>query len=216
MRISMTMNGVKIQKEIPTSWKDVSFKNFLQLAKCQSITDKLSLFTGIESSTLLKAKINNLDSIIKILSFTEQSPQVDQIPETIQGHKMPKNLELEEIGRFEDLKLEAAKIKADDPDSVDVYAMFCAIYALEEYDYDKAKELKDVFLNAPCEEVMAVGNFTLVKLIGLNNPGLLRTPKPTSRLRSWRLAIKGWLSRLAFTARYYSWKRKLRLTESSS
>lgn len=216
MRISMTMNGVKIQKEIPTSWKDVSFKNFLQLAKCQSITDKLSLFTGIESSTLLKAKINNLDSIIKILSFTEQSPQVDQIPETIQGHKMPKNLELEEIGRFEDLKLEAAKIKADDPDSVDVYAMFCAIYALEEYDYDKAKELKDVFLNAPCEEVMAIGNFTLVKLIGLNNPGLLRTQKPTSRLRSWRLAIKGWLSRLAFTARYYSWKRKLRLTESSS
>lgn len=216
MKITMTLNGVKIQKDIPTSWNDVTFKNFLQLAKCQSITEKLSLFTGIESSTLLKAKINNLDSVIKILSFTEQSPEVDRIPETIEGYKMPKNLELNEIGRFEDLKLEAAKIKADDPDSVEVYAMFCAIYALEEYDYDKAKELKDVFVNAPCEEVMAVGNFTLVKLIGLNNPGLLKTPKPTSRLRSWRLVIKGWLSRLAFTARYYSWKRKLRLIESSS
>lgn len=209
------MNGVKVEKQIPTSWKDVSFKQLLKLAQCKTLTDKLSLFTGIEASTLSKAKINNLTQIIQILAFTEQSPEVDRVPKEIQGYKIPQDLEIESIGQFEDLKLEAAKIKSDDAESVEVYAMFCAIYVTNPYDYEKAKELKETFLNAPCEEVMAVGNFTLLKLIGSNNPGLLKTLKPTSRLKNLRLAIKGWLSRLVFTGRYYSWRRKLRLTGKS-
>lgn len=215
MKITMTLNGIKVEKQIPTSWEEVSFKQFLELAKCKTITDKLSLFTGIEASTLRKAKINNLTQIIQILSFTEQPPEVDRVPKEILGYKIPQDLEIESTGQFEDLKLEAAKIKEEEPDTVDVYAMFCAIYVTDPYDYEKAKELKETFLNAPCEEVMAVGNFTLLKLIGSNNPGLLRIQKPASRLKNLKLAIRGWLSRLAFTARYYSWRRKLRLTGKS-
>lgn len=215
MKITMTLNGVKVEKQIPTSWKDVSFKQFLELSKCHTVTDKLSLFTGIDPATLQKARITNLSNILQILSFTEVTPEVDRLPVEIAGYRIPQNLEIESIGQFEDLKLEAAKIKEDDHNTLEVYALFCAIYATEPYDYKKATELKDVFLNAPCEEVMAIGNFTLLKLIGLRGLGAQRTLRPTSVLRNWRLAIRGWLSRLAFTARYYSWRRKLRLTEKS-
>lgn len=215
MKITMTLNGVKVHKEIPTSWQGVTFEQFIKLAKCQTITEKLSIFTGIDVETLNKAKINNLYQIISLLAFTDTKPEVSKLPETIQGYRIPADLEPEEIGRFEDMKLEAAKINPDDVETVSAYAMFCAIYAVEPYDYNEAQKLKDVFMKAPCEEVVAIGNFTLLKLIGLNNPGLVKLPKQNSLMRKWRLAMSGWLSRLAFTVRYYSWRKKLRSIEKS-
>lgn len=215
MKITITLNGVKVEKELPTGWGGVTFEQFIQLAKCQTVTDKLSVFTSIDTETLSKAKINNLYQIISLLSFTETKPEVSKLPESIVGYKMPANLELEEVGRFEDMKLEAAKINQDDLETVSVYAMFCAIYATDPYDYKEAVKLKDVFMKAPCEEVVAIGNFTLLKLIGLSNHGLLAHPNQTSLLRKLKLAMSGWLSRLAFTVRYYSWRRKLRSIEKS-
>lgn len=228
MKITMTMNGITVHKEIPTSWAGVTFEEFIKLAKCQTVTDKLSVFTGIEVETLKKAKINNLYQIIGLLSFTETKPEVSKIPEAIAGYRMPSNIETDEIGRFEDLKIESAKIKKIPEDveisreelneileSVNAYAMFCAIYATEPYDYKEAEKLKDVFMKAPCEEVVAIGNFTLLKLIELNNPGLLKPQSQSSLLKKWRQVMRGWLSRLAFTVRYYSWRRKLRLIEKS-
>lgn len=215
MKITITLNGVKVEKELPTGWGGVTFAEFIQLAKCQTVTDKLSVFTGIDVETLKKAKINNLYQIISLLSFTETKPEVDKIPETISGYRMPANIETDEIGRFEDLKLEAAKINQDELETVSAYAMFCAIYATTPYDYKEAEKLKDVFMKAPCQEVVAIGNFTLLKLIELNNHGLLKHQSQSSRLKRLRLVMRGWLSRLAFTVRYYSWKRKLRLIEKS-
>lgn len=215
MKITMTMNGITVHKEIPTSWAGVTFKEFIKLAKCQTVTDKLSVFTGIDVETLKKAKINNLYQIIALLSFTETKPEVSKLPWSIAGYRMPANIETDEIGRFEDLKLEAAKINQEELESVSAYAMFCAIYATDPYDYKEAEKLKDVFMKAPCEEVVAIGNFTLLKLIELNNPGLLKPQSQSSLLKKWRLVMRGWLSRLAFTVRYYSWRRKLRLIEKS-
>jgi len=215
MKITITLNGVKVEKELPTGWGGVTFAEFIQLAKCQTVTDKLSVFTGIDVETLKKAKINNLYQIISLLSFTETKPEVDKIPKAIAGYLMPANIETDEIGRFEDLKLEAAKINQDELETVSAYAMFCAIYATEEYDYKEAEKLKDVFMKAPCQEVVAIGNFTLLRLIELNNPGLLKHQSQSSRLKKLRLVMIGWLSRLAFTVRYYSWRRKLRLIEKS-
>ena len=215
MKITAELNGVKLEKNIPTGWDQVTFEQFLKLATAQNDIQKISIFTGLDEQTLRIAKIKNLNAIISCLAFLSTTPAVDKIPETILGYKMPKNLELEEIGRYEDLKLELAKIKEGDVESVKVYATMCAIYAVDPYDYQKAEILSHYFLTAPCEEVMAVGNFTLMKLIGLNNPSLLAPLKRPSLMKRLRLGIRAWLSRLAFTARYYSWKRKLHLTEKS-
>jgi hypothetical protein len=213
MKVTIKLNGVKVEKEIPTSWSEVTFLQFLKLAKCENEAQKIALFTGLDEALLQKATINNLGSIISCLSFLNTPLTLHILPKTILGHKMPKNLEIETVGQYEDLKLEAAKIKPDQVDTVEAYTMFCAIYATNPYDYKQAEILKDYFLQAPCEEVMAIGNFTLMKLIGLNSPGLHDSQKRPSLVRNWKLATSAWLNRLAFTVRYYSWKRKLRLTE---
>jgi len=212
MKVTIKLNGVKVEKEIPTGWDQVTFSQFLKLAKCENEAQKISLFTGIDEELLQKAKINNLSSIISCLSFLNTPLTLNNIPKTILGYKMPKNIEIEEVGKYEDLKLESAKIKPDDIESVEVYAMFCAIYACDPYDFKKAEGLKEYFMQAPCEEVMAIGNFTLMKLIGLSSPGLSDSLKPPSPLKNLKLVMSVWLNRLAFTVRYYSWKRKLHLT----
>ena len=70
MKITLELNGVKLEKDIPISWKEVTFKQFLQLLKCNDDMVKIiSIFTEIEEETLRKAKIYNLDILINLLSF---------------------------------------------------------------------------------------------------------------------------------------------------
>ena len=209
MRVTIELNGVKVEKEIPIKWKEVTFSQFLKLSKMKETSEILSMFLGIEEETLKKAKIHNLETILSLLSFLKEEMDL-QVPDTCMGYKIPKNLELETIGQFEDLKLEAQDLK-----DFEKYALFCGIYASEPYDYKKAEELKEVFMNAPCEEVMAIGNFTLLKLVELTS-GI--KPKSSSRntpMTKFRRVLTVWVRSLVFMVRFYTWKRKLRLTERS-
>lgn len=212
MKVTLELNGVKLEKEIPTRWKEVSFKQFLKLLEAgDDIAKILSIFTEIEEETLRKAKFNNLEIIIALLSFLKTDMNL-VVPETCLGYKIPKNLEFESVGQFQDLKLEAMTMKEKD---IERYALFCAIYATNPYDFKEAEKKKEEFFNAPSEEVMAIGNFTLMKLVELTS-GL--TPKSLHRnirtKKFWRGLIV-WLRNLDFTLRYYTWKRKLRIGGTS-
>jgi hypothetical protein len=205
MKITLELNGVKVEKEIPTRWKEVSFKQFLKLLEAGDDMAKiLSIFTEIEEETLRKAKFHNLEIIISLLSFLKTDMNL-VVPETCLGYKIPKNLEFESVGQFQDLKLEAMTMKEKD---IERYALFCAIYATNPYDFKEAEKKKEEFLNAPSEEVMAIGNFTLMKLVELTS-GL--TPKSLHRnirtKKFWRGLIV-WLRNLDFTLRYYTWKKR--------
>lgn len=213
MKITIELNGVKVEKDIPTMWKEVTFGQFLKLSECEDDISKiLSLLTGIEVETLNKAKIQNLEKIITLLSFLKTEMTLE-VPKTCMGYEIPKNLEFETIGQFEDLKLEALQMK--DIKSFEKYALFCAIYAVKEYDYKKAEELAPVFLNAPCEEVMAIGNFTLLKLTELTSGIEVNWPPRNTLTRKLWLAFNAYRRNLAFTVRYFIWKKKLRLRERS-
>lgn len=220
MKITIKLNGVKVVKDMPTGWDDkdrpVTYQEFLNLAEARNDRAKvLSVFTGIEPETLRKAQIVNFEVINNIISFVERDEINMTLPKEILGFKMPDNLQLETIGQFEDLKLEASKIKDQSKESLSVYTKFCAIYATNPYDYSEAEKLAPQFLNAPCGEVLAIGNFTLMKLIESKDSTLAKALKPPSRLRRLKLVMIAWLKRLVFTARYYLWKRKLHLTERS-
>lgn len=216
MKITIKLNGVKVEREIPISWDEVTFGQFLDLSQAGNDRAKiLSVFTGIEAETLRKAQIVNFEVINNIISFVERDEINMTLPKEILGFKMPDNLQLETIGQFEDLKLESSKIKDQSKESLSVYTKFCAIYATNHYDYSEAEKLAPQFLNAPCGEVLAIGNFTLMKLIESKDSTLTKALRPPSHLRRLKLAMIGWLKRLVFTARYYSWKRKLHLTERS-
>lgn len=218
MKITIELNKVKVTKDIPISWEEVTFRQFLDLAEAGNDRAKiLSVFTGIEPNTLRKARITNFDKINTLLGFVERNDiSIDRIPQKILGYKIPKNLELETIGQFEDLKLQAKSIKDNSKESLSAYTRMCAIYCVSPYDWSEAERIAPYFMEAPCGEVLAVGNFTLMKLMPLSKSGLKNLLKPTSIRKKLKLAMIAYINRLAFTIRYYTWKRKLRLTEKSS
>lgn len=207
MKIQIELNKVKVEKNIPTSWKEVTFGQFLKIADAKDDHAKLiSIFTDIPEETLKKAKISNLESLIALMSFMRTPMSLD-LPDSVMGYKIPKSLELESIGQYQDLKLELADITAEN--GFHKYPLFCAIYATNPYDYQKAEELASTFLNAPCEEVVAVGNFTLLKLTGLMTNTALRLPTRSTPLKKLKLALTGWLRNLVFTLHYYTLKKRL-------
>jgi hypothetical protein len=213
MKITIELNGVKVQKDIPVTWDQVNYDQFLNLAQAGNDVAKiLSVFTGIEAETIRKAKIHNFQAVYNLISFVWNT-QLDtsRIPDTILGYKIPKKLEVETIAQFEDLKIEAGTIKDGSRESLMAYCRMIAIYVTNPYDSDKADQLAPYFLNASCQEVVALGNFTLMKLMPLKSVGLRSFLRTNSMLTRSRLVMKGWLSRLAFTVRYYFLSRKLHL-----
>lgn len=222
MRIEITLNGVTIPKEIPTSWDKVNFKTFVELSEAGNDTVKvLSLFTGVDEHTLRKAKITNLESVVAAIGFIFTQPQ-QVVPESILGYAIPKDLGFESIGQYEDLKEDTKKLVNQKPTGrqiLEKYPFYCAIYAQPklhgEYDWKKAEQLAPEFFNAPCSEVLAVGNFTYAKLIALIYHIDPKAQKALTLTRKLKLVLRSWLTRTAFTVRYFIWKRKLRSTAKS-
>lgn len=211
MKIQIELNGVKVEKDFPTSWNDVTFKQFLKLLECGDDTTKIvSLFTDIDEDTLRLTKIYNLELIISLLSFLKTDVTMS-IPEQCMGYKIPKNLEFETIGQFEDLKAEAVQIAGTN--KFEKYALFCGIYASNPYDYRDAERLSEVFLNAPCGEVLGIGNFTLRKLAGLISGSKAKFPKVNIHKKNFLQVLTAYLKSLVFIVPFYIWKRKPLSTE---
>ena len=199
---------------IPGKWDDVTFAQFLAMDGCKDTTDYLALFLKVERETLMKARIINLEEAILALKFLSQ-PMPNYLPDSIMGFIIPKNLKLETVCQYEDVKDIVSKIppegklKAKD---LTLYLDLCAVYAMPGY-VDATQEQRDEFakrfLNAPCWEVMAVGNFTWLKLIESTMKSVHKSPKVITVLNRFRLVMKVYRARMAFFIHSFSWKRKL-------
>lgn len=209
MIIQISLNGVKTSRDIPTSWEQVTFRQFIALQECKDDFVKvMTLFTGIEPDIIRKALIDNLDGLILALGFLQREPEQIK-PTSILGHELPKDLGFESIAQFEDIK-ESLK-KAKDMTVIDhmkLYPLYCSIYACKPYDWLKAEELQDKFFDAPCQEVLGVGNFTLAKLIGLKLSTGQKSQKRSILPKKFKLALVAWQMHLAFTVRYFFWKKR--------
>lgn len=216
MKITATLNGVKITRDIPTSWDKVTFRNFVDLASLgDDMTKIISYFTVIDEATLKKVKIKNLDTVLSALSFLNTPPDMETIPETILGHKLPKNLEFESIGQYEDVKALIVKMQGMGTDAISLYPQIVGTYAMPEYDGLKVDDFSQQFWTAPCGEVLAIGNFTIAKLSGSKKHTRKAFHLGAILPKKWRLAIKGWLTNLAFSLRYSLWKRRHRTQETN-
>lgn len=219
---TISLNGVKVSHELPTTWAEVKFKHFLAVARSpKDTTAILSVLTGIEYETLKKAKIANVDDIILAISFFNQDAEL-KVPEKILSYTVPKDLGFECTAQYEDLQLHLKECKDKNVSEVDMlafYPLYCAIYACsqkhEAYNWQKAEEMAEEFMNAPATEVLAIGNFTLLKLIGLKLGIKKDAPKPVTRLMRWRLVLKSWVMSLVLPVQLYIWKRK-HLTKKAS
>lgn len=209
MIIQITLNGVKTSRDIPVSWSEVTFRQFIALQECNDDFVKvMALFTGIEPDIIRKALIDNLESLILALGFLQNDP--GQIkPKSILDYELPKDLGFESIAQFEDVKETLKKAKDMSVlDHLKLYPLYCSIYACKPYDWLKAEELSDKFFDAPCQEVLGVGNFTLAKLIGLKLSTGREYQKRNILLKKFRLALTAYRLHLGFMVRSFFSKKK--------
>lgn len=218
MKIQITLNGIKTEKDIPISYEQINFRTFLKLIPCGADPVKiLSVLIGIDEDILQRSKIENLSNVIQALSFVNTEPQYI-LPKKVLGYIIPVDLEMETFAQYGDIQKELAT-STSHIETIEKYPLLIATYCVDytkENAWKEAEKLAPKFLDLPCMEVMAIGNFTLVKLTALKQnikPHFRRAVTLPSKLK---LAMTVWLKRLAFIIRFYSWSRKLRSIETRS
>jgi hypothetical protein len=200
--------------DIPTSWDQVTFRKFLELDKVGSdITKVIALLLDIEHATLLKAKIFDMDKVIAVLGFLN-SPAQAFIPTSICGYPVPKDLAFEEVQQFVDLKAYLAETKGKTGiEQLSQYPVYCAVYACKHrygsYDFKKAELLSELFFNAPCTEVLGIGNFTLLRLAGLNLNIAASSRPPLTLMQKFKLVLISWRKISVHMQRWFLWRKKL-------
>jgi hypothetical protein len=206
MKITITLNGVRLVKDIPASWKETTFRQLVEVSKLgSSLLKILSYFTGIEERLLEKAMITNLEGIIPVLNYLNTMPELT-VPSKILNYDIPKDLGLKTIGQLQDVKNTLTEATEN---SIEHFPLLCAIYACPgEYDWQRAEAMKDEFFNAPALEVLAVGHFTMLKLVGLTTNKRIISHLKITRLKKFKLVTKGLLLRLGFILRYSLWKKR--------
>jgi hypothetical protein len=211
MKFNIILNGVTVSKDIPTTWDQVSFRQFIETAKHgKDFNGVISVLTEVPLETLNKAKIKNFDVLLSCLAFMEKP--VDQLmPSSICGLPVPKSLENEAAGRYGDLQgITKQFIQDDNIGNLHHYPLIVATYVTKSpYDCKEAEILAEQIWNAPCGEVLAIGNFILLRLHASKN-GMLNSSHLEGTLKNrLRRATINWLTRLAFSIRYGTWKRSL-------
>lgn len=217
MKVTITINKQVFHRDIPITWDQVSFGDFLKLDECgQDVIKVIALLTRIDYEQLKKAHIKNLDQIVSVLGFLKKpmDPPDAKSIKYLHGYKLPDDLEFEETQMFLDLQKYVTEAKDLTPlQQLERFTLYCAVYACKRwkgaYDWKHAEELAPTFLNAPCTEVMAIGNFTLLRLIGLNlniNPASLNRVTP---LKKFRLALKGFRLRMVYRLHSMIWLKRL-------
>lgn len=214
MKCTFKLNGVSVVKDIPTRWEEVSWSQFIAISKAGDDRGKvLSILSGIDYDTLKTAQISNFTALMQLISWVWATKLDPLLPSkiTILGtnHEYPvaNNLELTEYDRYMDLDRIVRSMT--DENVLDHFPLICATYAVNPYKWEDAEALAKEFHNAPCTEVMAIGNFTQVNILGLRNIIPTIALRGDTRLNRWRRAMRHWAEYLAVTLRYYSLRKTL-------
>lgn len=198
MKVTFQTYRTKYERTIPTRWEEVTFKQYIDI---QGVGDDyvklLAVFTQIDEDIIRKSSVASLDVVIGALSFI-YTPVPMVLPEKIMGYTVPKDLGFKTVAQFQDIR-DDLRVKRTPEEQILRYPLYCATFALEEYDWRKAEEAQKNFMLAPAPEVLAVGNFILRKLVGLRIGKTLNFPKPSTRTQRFKLVLKSWLIRLGFT-----------------
>src|SRR5688500_1390548 len=171
--ITFKINGTPFK--IPTSWNEVTYAQHVMLIDTENkLTDYISLFTGISKDILLKAELRNVEKVSIALSFLTIPPKFDGTPTKMVGpYVMPKDVTIESLGQFEDLRGLSRKLvpdlatKENHKAFADLTLQACAVYCQKikdgKYDYTKVAGMTEELKNYSCVEVIQTGTFFLFK-----------------------------------------------------
>lgn len=181
------LNGKSIT--IPHSWDEVTYKQFLAIGKIKNdLPELLSVLTGVDKDTLLKANIKGLDQVLAAIAFIQDQPDWSDAVSNVGPYKLPPTasgkfeIQFESLIQFEDMRSHWASLKEITADTLlDTAGIFSAIYLQKirdgEYSYDKALIMaKEEIPNYLAREVVSVGTFFLVKLKNLLNGTKANSP----------------------------------------
>lgn len=219
MKVTITLDSSTFEKNIPIRWTEVTFRQAIELNKIQrqkgDIKNIIALFTGLDPEIFRVAIVHNLDRVIARLQFVyKEMPQ--EVPKTCLGYPVVQDLESKCVAQAADVMEIMGSFKEDTPtENLMQYPLICATYISpewflnKEYDFKQAEKVAEKFFDAPCTEVMAIGNFTWAKYVAWKSGIPIISRSGATRKNKLRQGMINWLVTLAFTIRFYLWKRSL-------
>lgn len=203
---------------IPTRWPEVTFRQLLGINEANDDWLKIfGIFLDEPADAIGNARVENggLDELLVCLSFLTSTEIPKVVPTSILGYPLPKDIGFETIGQYQYIREDVAASASMNPnEQMRRYALYCAVYAQPQtndgnFDFEKAEAMADKFMDAPAMEVLAVGSFTVLKLIGLSRPINDVSRRAITLRRRVALAFRAWLVFTVSTVRLWLWRRKL-------
>lgn len=187
---------------MPTSWKEVTVKQFFQFKEWQKTNGDfvklLSILTGCDYDTMRKTKQLDVDDkLIPFMKWLEEPLTEKNAPKcstlSFQGkqYEVPKDLGMYSLEQKIELKNRMLECITKTGDTIDCIKIATAIYMQpiiqdKEYSAKEAEIIAEQFDDCKIVELYAVGGFFLKKLIGSivkNNPILLASKVRNKKLR---------------------------------
>lgn len=199
----------KDRYDFPTCWSDVTFRQYVALIHTSTLTDHISVFTGIPRETLEQAELKNLEKISLALSFLSFAPNFERT-RMVGNYVLPEDVTIQSTGQFEDLRgllLKMPKDPMEDPEKIaDSYLHACAIYCQKlkhgKYDPDKVPEVKEELKDYSCSEVIGTGAFFLFRPLNLSKNITNHSPRFIQHLKSIIQGLPGYQKTLVSLQRY--------------
>lgn len=172
--IKFKLNGKAIS--IASSWEDITYSQYLQIIGVKDDLIRLvSICANLDYEILKTANISGLESVIEAMSFVKSPPVFPESITEIGGYSIPKNfnIQFESLAQFEDMR-SIMMSKGEEKNKVhEDFGMYVSLYLQnirdKEYDFEKAKAMREEVLNMPALKVLALGGFFLLKLVSLSN-----------------------------------------------
>jgi len=213
--------------ELPESYEEVTFEQFMKLADCDSVNLKaVSILTGVSEDKW--AESNNIPMYYfcfnAISNWMGKGLAELNDREVNRLSYLSKHIEFADIGeqsvaQYEDLKILLAKYQTEyEKDPIAAmkvyYPLFVAIYLQpktsgEKYDYSKAKEMVGQINQLPAPTIIGIVNFFLTKL-AVSSLGIgTSAPNSSSWLKKLTLELNSFTKRLAFRRHLTAWQMEI-------
>ena len=209
--IKIKVNGSK-PYEIPTDWSDITYSQYITLLQVPStLIHQIHLFTGIPLETLKDAEYKNLEKIAIALSFINLLPKAEEGPKDIGKYFVPKDVTIESLGQFEDLRgvMNRKPEKLDVEGSLqwaDMCLEACSIYVQKlkdgKYDSSKVSGVKEELKSYPAMAIIQTGSFFFGKLLLTLQPTTSPYQNLSQRLKKLLQDFPGYQKSLDLLQRY--------------
>ena len=195
--INFKINGKSTP--IPTSWNDVTFKQYLEIFNIKDdVLQLVSILSGVDYEIIKNAEIIGVEKLLEAISFANQQITFPDYVDHCGPYKIAANskgqfnIQYESLGQFEDARKIMNGLNGNIKAHTEAYGKYVAIYIQKikdkSYDPQKVEEVEKELQNYPAYQVITLGSFFFVKLRILFG-GIPRTSPatPPTRKKSKRV-----------------------------